>query len=103
MTTFYAARARSMLPQMLSEILRRAAPGLLGALPIVHRHALLVGEAVLGVVAMDVERLVRRLHRLLERIDRGRRAPVVLAGEMRLQRDAHVRGLCGLLRRNAVE
>ena len=90
-------------PRCFLEILRRPAPGLLGAFAVVHRQALLVGEAVLGVVAMDVERLVGRLHRLLEGIDRGRRAPVVLAGEMRLQRNAHVGGLGRLLRRNAVE
>src|SRR5581483_2648437 len=86
-----SSRCITRSPQMLPEILRRAAPGLFGAFAVMHRHALLVGKTVLGVVAVDVERLVGRLHRLLERINRGRRAPVVLVGEMRLQRNPHIR------------
>ncbi len=42
---------------MLPEILRRAAPGLLGTLAVVHGEALLVGKAVLGVIAKKFERL----------------------------------------------
>src|SRR2546430_2246998 len=65
--------------------------------------ALLVHEGMLGVVAEQLKRFAGGLHCLLEAVDEGRRAPVVLVGEMRLQRDFHVGGFCRLLRRDAVE
>src|SRR5689334_18287441 len=90
-------------PQMLLEKLRRPAPGQLSALAVMHGDALLVHEGMFRIVAEELERLAGGLHRLLESIDRGRCAPIVLVGEMRLQRDLHIGRLCRLLRRNAVE
>src|SRR5204862_3661887 len=80
-------------PQMFLEKFRRPAPCELGSLAVVHGHALLVDEGVLGVVAKKLERLSGGLHRLLETVDQSRRAPVVLVGEMRLQRNLDVGGL----------
>src|ERR1700687_526808 len=88
---------------MLFEELRGAAPGQLSRRAIVYRLPLLVDEGVLGVIAEEFERLAGGLHRLLEAIDQLRRAPVVLVGKMRLQRNFYIRWLCRLLRRNAVE
>ena len=88
---------------MLFEKLRRPAPGELRRRAIVHRHPLLIAEAVLGVIAEDLQRLAGGLHALLEGVDQRRRAPVVLGGEMRLQRNFHIRRLCRLLRRDAVK
>src|ERR1700741_944300 len=95
--------AITLLPPMVPEILRPAAPGLLGALAVMHRQALLVGKAVLGVIAINLKRLAGRLHGLLEGVDRSWRAPVVLVCEMRLQRDSDVGRLRRLLWGNAVE
>src|SRR4051812_22882443 len=89
--------------QMLAEEFDGAIPGQLGRGAVVHGLALLVDEGVFGVIAIQLERLASGLHRLLEAVNQFRRAPVVLVGEMRLQRDLHVRRLCRLLRRNAVE
>src|SRR6266702_1458430 len=72
-------------PQVLPEKLRRPAPSQLGGLAIVHRQALLVAEAVLGVVPIEFQRLASRLHALLEALDQRWRAPIVLGSEMRLQ------------------
>src|SRR6185312_11591253 len=91
------------LPQMFGKILRRPAPGELGTLAVVHGHPLLVGKAVLGIVAVDVERFAGGLLGLLEGIDGGRRAPVVLAGEMRLQRNPDIGRFRRRFRRDAVE
>src|SRR5450755_3215023 len=90
-------------PQMLLEELRGAAPGQLGSLAIMHGHALLIAEAVLGVVAEQLQRLAGGPHAFLEGVDELRCAPVILGGEMRLQWNLDVSRLCGLLRRDAVE
>src|SRR6185437_10398493 len=90
-------------PQMLAEEIRGAAPGEFGGLAVVNRLSLLVDKGVLGLVAEQFDRLAGGLHAFFEGIDNLRRAPVVLAGEMRLQRDFDVRRLGRLLRRNAVE
>src|ERR1700722_7581413 len=79
-------------PQMLLEELRRAAPGELGCLAVVHRQTLLDAEAMGGLVAEHLERVAGRLHALLEAIDQLRRAPIIPVGEMRLQRNPDVRG-----------
>ena len=84
-------------PQMLFEKLGGAAPGELGGLAVMHRQTLLVAEAMVGLVAEQLERFAGRLHALLEAIDQLRRAPIVPVGEMRLQRNLDVRGLGRLL------
>src|SRR5438270_13935470 len=83
--------------QMLLEKLRRPAPSQLRRLAIVHRLPLLVDEGMLGLIPKQLERLAGGFHCLLEAIDDLRRAPVVLAGEMGLKRNFHVRRLCRLL------
>src|ERR1035438_10233883 len=75
---------RQASPQMFPEKLGGAAPGELRGMAVVHRHALLVDEGVLGVITKKFERLAGRLHGLLEAVDQLRRAPVILVGEMRL-------------------
>ena len=82
-----------LLAEVLLEELRRPAPRQFRGLAIVHGLPLLVDEGVLGVVPEKLERFSGGLHRLLETIDRLRRAPVVLVGEMGLQRDFDVGGL----------
>ena len=64
---------------------------------------LLVDEGVFGVITKQLERLAGGLHCLFEGIDHLRRAPVVLVGEMGLQRNFHIRRLCRLLGRDTVE
>ena len=71
---------------MLAEVIGRAAPGELGGLAVVHSHALLVDEGVLGIIAIELQRLAGLLHGFLERIDCGRRAPIVLVREVPLER-----------------
>src|SRR5215470_7997733 len=88
---------------MLPEELRRPAPRKLRGLAVMHSSTLLVHEGMLGVVTEQLERFAGGLHRLLESIDRGRRAPIVLVGEMRLQWDLNITGFRCLLRRDAVE
>src|SRR5436190_14334440 len=63
-----------------------ALPCLLGAGGIVGR-ALLVGEGVRRVVAVDLRLVAGVGHRLLEAVDHLRRAPVVLVGEVTLDRN----------------
>src|SRR5579862_9923350 len=77
--------ASGAMNQMLAEVLDRAAPGEFGGLAVVDGHALLVGKAVLGVIAVELDGLASGLHALLEGVDDIRRAPVVLGGEMALQ------------------
>src|SRR5579883_3120901 len=79
------AGTTSNLSQMLLEKRRGAIPGELRRLSIMHRHALFVDEGVVGVIAEKLERFAGFLHRLLESVDHLRRAPIVAAGEMRLQ------------------
>src|SRR5580700_9935118 len=66
-------------PQMLPEKAGGTIPRQFGRLAVVHRHALLIDESVVGIVAEQFERFAGRLHRLLEAIDQLRGAPV-LAG-----------------------
>src|SRR5580693_8543400 len=89
--------------EMFPEKADGAIPRQLGRLAVMHRHALFVNEGVVGVVTEQFERLAGLFHRLLEAIDQLRGAPVVLAREMRLQRNLHVRRLGRGLRRNAVK
>src|SRR5580704_6545599 len=89
--------------EMFPEKAGGAIPRQLCRLAVVHRHALFVNEGMVGVVAEQFERLAGLFHRLLEAVDQLRGAPVVLAGEMRLQRNLHVRRLGGSLWRNAVK
>src|SRR6476646_3715559 len=89
--------------EMLPEKLRRPAPGELGGFAVVHGLALLVDESVLGIIAEQLERLAGGLHAVFKGIDQLRRAPVVLVGEMGLERDLDVGGLGRLLWRDAVE
>src|SRR6202030_4544381 len=84
--------------QMLFEKRRGAAPGQFGRFAIVHGLPLLVDEGVLGIIAKQFERLAGCLHALLEGIDQLRRAPIILVGEMGLQRNFDVRRLSGRLR-----
>src|SRR3569833_2947594 len=100
--TSCAAKTTPSLPQMLPDKVRRPAPGELGRFAVVHGLALLVDEGVLGVIAEQLQRLAGGLHGLLEAIDQLRRAPIVLVGEMRLQRNPDVGGFGRLLRRDAV-
>src|SRR5262245_33723264 len=84
------ARRRALpLAKVLPEKLRCPAPGQLSGLAVVDGGALLVHEGMVGVVAEDFHRLAGVFHRLLEGIDRRRRAPIVLVGEMPLQWDFH--------------
>src|ERR1700692_2274746 len=94
---------RVFSPQMLPEKRRGASPGQFGRLAIMHGLPLLVDEGVFGVIAKQFKRLAGRLHALLEGIDQLRRAPIILVGEMGLQRNFYVRRLRCRLRRNAVE
>src|SRR5436309_3892187 len=66
---------------------RHALPCLVGAGDVVSRAAL-VGEGMRRVIAVDLVADTGRLQRPFEVVDRRRRAPVVLVGEMALQRDA---------------
>src|SRR5436190_1781993 len=90
-------------PQMFPEKLRRPPPGEFGRLTVMHGLSLLVDEGVLGIITEQLKRLAGFLHGLLEAVHQLRRAPVVLVGEMGLQRNPDIRRLCRLLRRNAVE
>lgn len=96
-------RAYQELAASLSEVLveerRRPAPGELGGLAVVHRHALLVDESVVGLVAEEFRGLAGGLEPRLEGVDHGGRAPVVAAGEVALQRDLDVGRLGGAFRR----
>src|SRR6185437_16260848 len=85
MDCFASLAMTTPLPQMLRKIFRRPAPGELGALAVVHGHPLLIGEAMLSVIAVQLQRFAGGLHAFLEGVDHGRRTPVVLAREMRLQ------------------
>jgi len=62
-----------------------AVPGLVGAGHIVGGAAL-VGEGVRGVVAVDLVLDAGAFQHLLEIVDRGRRAPIVLVREVPLER-----------------
>src|SRR5271154_2903597 len=73
-------RGFSTSPQMLFEKLGGAAPGELRGLAIMHRQTLLVSEAMVGLIAEQLERFASRLHALLEAIDQLRRAPIVPVG-----------------------
>src|SRR5438270_8525353 len=98
--TRFAPKTICSLPQMLPEKLRRTAPGELGGFAVVHGLALLVDEGVLGVIAEQLQRLAGGLHALFEGIDHLRRAPVVLVGEVSLERNLDIGGLGRLLRRD---
>src|SRR5258708_31899982 len=73
-------RRISSLHVLLEEI-RGTTPRDFGGLAVVHRHTLLVHEAVVGVVAEEFVRLAGSGQSLLERVNRSRRAPVLLVGE----------------------
>src|SRR5579863_8205044 len=82
--------------------LRHAVPGEVGGADVVCLAAL-VGKGMRGVVAVDLMRNARFLQRLFEIVDGGRGAPIVLVGEVALQRNADLRRVGELLRRNAVK
>jgi hypothetical protein len=75
---------------MLSQESNGAAPGELRRKAVMHRHALLVDEGVIGVIAEELRVLARRLQRLLEIVNGLWRDVVVLAGEMALKRNLDV-------------
>src|SRR6185312_17162058 len=79
-----------------------AVPRLGGAGGIVGR-APLVGKGVRGVIAIDFRLVAGTGHCLLEVVDELRRAPVVLVGEVALDRDLYLRRIGQRSRRNAVE
>ncbi len=53
-----------------------------------HRHALLVDEGVVGVIAEEFRLLARSLQGFLEIIDSLRRDVIVLVGEVTLERNS---------------
>ena len=61
---------------------RRASPGEFRRSAVMHGHALLVGEGVMGVVAEELEVLAGRLQAVLEAVDRRGGDVVVIVGEM---------------------
>src|SRR6202012_3089027 len=95
--------AIAMSAQMLPEELGGPAPGQFRRLAVMYRHPLLVNKGMFGVIAEQLQRLAGSLHALFEAVDQGRRAPIILVGEMRLQRNLDVGGLGRLLWRNAIE
>src|SRR5271167_1217216 len=78
-----------------------AVPGLVGAGDVVGGAAL-VGEGVGGVVAVDLVLGPGSFERLFEIVDRGRGAPIVLVGEMALERYPNPGRVGEILGRDAV-
>ena len=72
---------------------KRARPRELRRLSLMCVGPLLVHEAVLRRVAEYLGRFSRAVERRFEVVDRRGRAPVVVVGEMRLQRQADVGGV----------
>src|SRR2546421_10410032 len=82
---------------------QRARPGKLRSLTLMGVGSLLVHEAVLGVIAKDLGGLASALQRGFETVDRLGRAPIIVIGEMRLERRADVGRLGDVPGRKSVE
>ena len=82
---------------------QRPLPGQDRASRIVDLTAPFVEESMIGIVAIQFRRRAFRAHGCLQRVNGSRRAPVVLARKVPLKRDADIRGIGKLPRRNAIE
>jgi hypothetical protein len=88
--------------KVLTQEHHHAFPRLLGRRRVVGR-ALLVGEGVCRVIAVDLRLVAAAGHRLLEVVHDLRGAPVVGVGEMALDGNLDLRRIGELSRRHAIE